>query len=145
MSPPVAGNGQREGVTAMDAWFTVSSTLVGLIVGGAATFLTTRAQLRIEAEHAYDRALRDLRLSHYQELFHLTETLPREWGTPGAPDRVDLVATRERFHGWFFGEEAGGMFLSQGAREVYFELQNELQSAAGSLSSDSTRIGEPFS
>src|SRR5512133_823512 len=80
MSAPVAGNGQREGVTAMDAWFTVSSTLVGLIVGGAATFLTTRAQLRIEAEHAYDRALRDLRLSHYQELFHLTEALPREWG-----------------------------------------------------------------
>jgi hypothetical protein len=120
----------------MDGWITISSAVSGLIVGGVITFLTTRAQLRIAAEHAYDRSLRDMRLPHYQQLFHLSESLPREWGAPGPPNKRQLLAVRERFHSWFFSENAGGMFLSLAAREAYFALQNELQTAASQLATD---------
>jgi hypothetical protein len=128
----------------MEMWL-ASSTLLGLVLGGAITFFTTRAQLRIEASHAYDRSLRDLRLSHYQALFHLTEVLPREWGATGPPQRGELIATRERFHAWYFSESAGGMFLSQSSRQAYFALQNDLQTAARSIADNSGVVGEPHS
>ena len=98
----------------MDAWIAVITTLGGIFAGGVVTYATTRSQLRIEAEHAYDRALRDLRLPHYQELFHLTRSMPREFlEFLEPPRRSDLVDLREKFHNWFFSEQAGGMFLSQ--------------------------------
>ena len=121
----------------MDAWIAVITALGGIFAGGVVTYATTRSQLRIEAEHAYDRALRDLRLPHYQELFHLTRSMPREFlEFLEPPRRSDLVDLREKFHNWFFGEQAGGMFLSQAAREAYFSLQNELQSVAGRMQTD---------
>jgi hypothetical protein len=128
----------------MDLWV-ASSTFVGLVVGGLVTFLSTRAQLRVEAAHAYDRSLRDLRLPHYQALFHLTESLPREWGAPGAPHRAELLTIRQNFHAWYFSDVAGGLFLSQAAREAYFAVANELQSVAGSLADDSAALDEPSS
>ncbi len=57
-------------------WASFISAAFGLLAGGAATYFTTRAQLRVEAEHAYDRSLR---LPHYQRLFHLTRVMPRGW------------------------------------------------------------------
>jgi hypothetical protein len=121
----------------MSAWIAVITALAGILAGGIVTYATTRSQLRIEAEHAYDRALRDLRLPHYQELFHLTRSMPREFlEFLEPPRRSDLVDFREKFHNWFFSEKAGGMFLSQAAREFYFDLQNELQSVAGRMQTD---------
>jgi hypothetical protein len=118
------------------------AALAGLLLGGVVTYVTTRAQLRAEAEHAYDRALRDLRLPHYQQLFHLTEGIPRQWRMSDAPSRVELLALREQFHNWYFSDQAGGMFLSQAARDAYFLLQNHLQSAAAHLTDDSQPVGE---
>jgi hypothetical protein len=103
-----------------------------------------RAQLRVQAEHAFDQTLRDLRMPHYQALFHLTEAVPRQWILKNAPNREELVSLRERFHAWYFSEQAGGMFLSQAARDAYFGLQNELQMAASHVSGEE-RIGEPSS
>jgi hypothetical protein len=127
----------------MTAWITVISALAGILAGGIVTYATSRSQLRIEAEHAYDRALRDLRLPYYQELFHLTRNIPREFlEFLEKPRRSDLLEIREQFHNWYFSEQAGGMFLSQAAREAYFFLQNELQSIARRMSTDSELVGE---
>jgi hypothetical protein len=57
----------------MAAWITLISALAGILVGGVVTYATSRSQLRTEAEHAYDRSLRDMRIPHYQQLFHLTK------------------------------------------------------------------------
>jgi hypothetical protein len=122
----------------MAAWITIVSALAGILAGGFVTYATSRSQLRLEAEHAYDRTLRDMRLPHYQQLFHLTKNLPREFLEE--PRRSELLDFREQFHDWYFGEQAGGMFLSQEARDAYFTLQNELQSVAGRLSADSERV-----
>ena len=124
----------------MAAWITIISTLAGILAGGVVTYATTRSQLRIQAEHAYDRTLRDMRLPYYQQLFHLTKNIPREFLK--APRQSELLNFREQFHNWYFGEQAGGMFLSQAAREAYFALQNELQSVAGRMPSDSELVGQ---
>lgn len=106
------------------------SALAGLLVGGAVSYVTSRAQLRVQAEHEYDRSLRDLRLPHYQRLFHLTERIPRQWLSSSVPDQARLRDIRETFHSWYFSEQAGGLFLSQAARDAYFALQNALQETA---------------
>jgi len=122
----------------MAAWITIISALAGILAGGVVTYFTSRSQLRIEAEHAYDRTLRDMRLPQYQQLFHRTKNIPREFSEE--PRRSDLLDFREQFHDWYFGEQAGGMFLSQAARDAYFALQNELQSIAGRMSADGDRV-----
>ena len=82
-------------------WASFISAAFGLLAGGAATYFTTRAQLRVEAEHAYDRSLRDLRLPHYQRLFHLTHVMPKEWLPSTIPRRMDLISIRENLRGWY--------------------------------------------
>ena len=95
----------------------------------------------MEAEHAYDRSLRDLRLPHYQRLFHLTRVMPREWLPSTIPSKVDVISIRESLRDWYFGEESGGMFLSQPARDWYFRLYDGLESAIAGLDDDA----EPLS
>jgi hypothetical protein len=120
----------------MTSWFPTFSAVIGLLAGGGITYMTSRAQIRIQAERDYDVALRDLRLPHYQVLFHLTGAIPREWWPSSALTRRDVLELRERFHDWYFGEGAGGLFLSQDARTAYSALQVELQEAARNLASD---------
>jgi hypothetical protein len=85
----------------MTSWFPAVSAVIGILAGGVFTYMTSRGQLRIQAEHDYDLALRDLRLPHYQELFHLTGAIPREWWPSSALTRRDVLALRERFHDWY--------------------------------------------
>lgn len=126
----------------MAAWITFVSALGGIIAGGTLTYFTSRSQLYIEAEHAYDRALRDLRIPHYQALFYLTGSIPRQWLTVERPRRPDLNKLREQLHHWYFSEQAGGMFLSRAASEAYFSMQNELQTIAARMTDDDQLIGE---
>jgi hypothetical protein len=123
-------------------WVTLFSAVIGVLAGGTATYFTSRSQLRIEAEHAYDLALRNIRLEHYQTLFHLTRSIPRQWLTVEIPRRSTLVELRKQFHNWYFSDRASGMFLSQAAREAYFSLQNELQSIAAGMTGDAESIDE---
>jgi hypothetical protein len=120
----------------MSDWISVATGLTGLLAGGAVTYLANRAQLRIEAEHAYDRALRDIRLPHYQQLFRLTRAMPREWLEETLPSRLELTAMRETFRDWYFSEGASGMFLSQGSRDQYFLLIDALETARAGLTGD---------
>ena len=121
----------------MTSWFTAIFAAIGAaLAGGVFTYMTNRNQLRIQARHDYDVALRDLRLPHYQELFHLTGAIPREWWPSSALAKRDVLALREQFHNWYFGGRAGGLFLSEDARTAYSALQSELQEAARHLASD---------
>lgn len=124
----------------MAVWASFISAAFGLLAGGAATYFTTRAQLRLEAEHIYDRSLRKLRLPHYQRLFHLTRVMPREWLPLTIPCKVDVISIRESLRDWYFGEESRGMFLSQPARDRYFRLYDELESAIAGLNDDAESL-----
>jgi hypothetical protein len=127
----------------MTTWFTTFFAVIGLLLGGVITYMTSRAQLRIQAERDYDVALRDMRLPHYQELFSITGTIPREWWQSSNLTRTEVLALRVRFHDWYYGEGAGGLFLSEDARTAYSELQVELQEAARNLASDGDLMCEP--
>lgn len=114
----------------VEALIGIAGVVLGAVAGTIATYLTTRSRMRWELVYAYDRELRDKRLPHYQKLFHITRALPREWRPDAVPSRDDLWRTREEFHDWFFAADAGGMFLTQPARDLYFGLQNGLEKAA---------------
>jgi len=103
--------------------------VLGALAGAIATYLTTRSTMRLELEHVYDRGLRDKRLERYQHLFHVSECLPRYWMPDEKPTRQDLRRFRQGFHEWYFGEEAGGMFLSPAAKDAYMRMMNALAEA----------------
>ncbi|WP_322751673.1 MULTISPECIES: hypothetical protein, partial [unclassified Frankia] len=99
---------------------------LGALAGAVATYLTTRSAMQLELEHSYDQTLRDKRLNRYQHLFHVSKCLPRYWLSAEAPTRQDLLRFRNEFHEWYFGEEAGGMFLTPAAKNLYMQLLNTL-------------------
>ncbi|MEU3623022.1 hypothetical protein [Amycolatopsis coloradensis] len=99
------------------------------ILGGIVTYLATRTKARLELVHAHDLTLRTERLIRYQRLFHLSGRLPRYWRPGEEPDRQTLASLREDLHEWYFGEEAGGLFLTQEAKTRYLRLQNALAEA----------------
>jgi predicted ribosomally synthesized peptide with SipW-like signal peptide len=82
----------------MTAWITLVSAIGGIIAGGTLTYFTSRSQIYIQAEHAYDQALRDLRIPHYQTLFHLTGSIPSYWVMVETPRRPELHKIREQLH-----------------------------------------------
>jgi hypothetical protein len=114
----------------MTALIGLVGALLGALAGAVATYLTTRSRLHLELEYSYDRTLQNKRLELYQQLFHVSRCLPREWLSTEAPTRDDLRRFRERFHDWYFGKEAGGMFLTQAAKDVYMPLMNMLEKTA---------------
>ena len=115
----------------MTAIIGFSGAILGVLLGAIATYLTARSSMRLTLEHAYDQALQGERLERYQELFHISRCLPRYW--PPAheePTRKDLRQYIERFHDWYFGEGAGGMFLTSAAKNIYMRLLNLLAELA---------------
>ena len=104
----------------------LASAVLGAGTGGLATYFATRSTMRLKLEHTYDRALRDKRLECYQDLFRVTRRLPRYWLPGEAPTIEDLRAFRENFHDWYFGDKAGGMFLTPLAKDAYMRMMNTL-------------------
>jgi hypothetical protein len=95
------------------------AAFIGSILGGfivaALAFITTRYTLL----HSYDQKLRDKRLERYQELFHLTQLFHRYYLIDEEPRRKDLEEFRRDCDTWYFGEAAGGMFLTKAAKDIY--------------------------
>ena len=115
-------------MTALIGFF---GAIFGALVGAIATYLTTRSNMRLTLEHSYDQALQSKRLERYQELFYISKCLPRYW--PPAheePKRKDLQQYIENFHDWYFGVDAGGMFLTSAAKDIYMRLLNLLAELA---------------
>jgi hypothetical protein len=105
------------------------SAALGALLGGAVTYLTTRSKLRLELAHAYDQAVREKRLARYQRLFHLSQVIPRYWRPGEEPSREQLLEICEKFHDWYFDDDAGGLFLTPQAMDVYMRLQTALATA----------------
>jgi hypothetical protein len=105
----------------MEVWIGLMSAGIGTIVGAAAgavaTTITTRNRVDLELRAEFDNELRRLRFPVYQALHAASERLPREWLPGNEPTRADLRALRETFHKWYFGPQAGGMLLSEKARQ----------------------------
>ncbi|GGL20035.1 hypothetical protein [Mangrovihabitans endophyticus] len=114
----------------MTALIGLAGVIVGALLSAITTYFTMRSTKRIELEHAYDRALRDKRLESYQRLFHVSKCLPRYWRAEETPTRQDLRRYRRDFHDWYFGEDAGGLFLSDAAKGAYLRLLNSLAEVA---------------
>lgn len=115
----------------MDVLVGAIGIVIGGLVGGLSTYFATRSRIDLEHRAAFDRELRGLRMPHYQALHHISECIPREWRDGDEPTRADLLSLRQTFHEWYFGSDAGGMFLTDEARDAYFDLQNELQVIGG--------------
>ncbi len=101
--------------------------LVGAAAGGLSVFLTTRAQMQRELAYTYDRELRARRMEAYVSLYKRTDKLPRYW--PINPERRELRDFSEAFHEWYFSE-AGGLFLSDDAKESYFSAMGVMATVA---------------
>jgi hypothetical protein len=145
----VAGLGQskhfgRQKDSVLELWIPLLSGAVGAILGAITgtigTLITTRRRVDLEQRVAYDKGLQELRLPHYKRLYHLTGSFPRRWRPGEEPSRADLRQIGNAFHGWYFGEEPGGIFLTVKGRDVYFTLMNAIMSAG-----DSTQGAEPIS
>lgn len=105
--------------------------ILGALVGAIATYLTTRSNMRLTLEHSYDQMLQGKRLERYQALFHASKCIPRYWPPWEAePKRADLRKYLQDFHEWYFGDDAGGMFLTPAAKDVYVKLLNLLAETA---------------
>ena len=105
--------------------------IVGALVGAIATYLTTRSTMRLTLEHSYDQTLQGKRLERYQALFQVTRCLPRYWPpNVESPKRKDLQQYILDFGDWYFGDGAGGMFLTEAAKASYMRLLNLLAEAA---------------
>jgi hypothetical protein len=104
----------------------VLGAVLGAFAGAIATYVTTRSTMQLQSELTYDKELRDIRLPHYQRLFHISRRIPRPGFYKKVPTRQDLLGFREEFHDWYFGEGAGGMFLPEVTRRLYFRLMDKL-------------------
>ncbi|TDB83627.1 hypothetical protein E1264_27675 [Actinomadura sp. KC216] len=115
----------------MTAFIGFFGAVLGALVGGVATYLTTRYNLRLTLEHSYDQTLQSKRLERYQALFHISKCLPRYWSPMDeTPSRQDLQQYIRSFHEWYFGEHGGGMFLTPAAKDLYIRLLNLLAETA---------------
>ena len=81
-----------------------------------------------ELAYTYDRELRARRIEAYMSLYKRTDKLPRYWRTN--PQRMELSDFSEAFEGWYFGE-AGGLFLSDEARQAYLSMLEVMATVAG--------------
>jgi hypothetical protein len=108
--------------------------VLGATVGAITTYFTTRSTMRLGLEQDYDKALRDIRVKGYQQLFHLTAQIPRHWLLTPEPTRAELMKIRVSFHDWYYGADAPGMFLARDSKNAYIALMNALDEALFEIS-----------
>jgi hypothetical protein len=121
-------NGAMTAATA--ALVGVVGTIVGAVAGTLITYWTTRSNMWLTLEHSYDQALQGKRLERHLELFHISRGLPRYWHQRRVPTRGELRRFSQECHNWYFGKEAGGMFLSPVAKQLYIRFLNRIAEAA---------------
>jgi hypothetical protein len=98
---------------------TVLGAGLGLLTGVVLALLGSRQRLEVE----YDIELRKHRIEAYQALWKILE--PLAYYSP--PSAVTYAVARDlsqALRSWYF--EVGGLFLSEGTREAYFDLQKGL-------------------
>ncbi|MGH3376721.1 MAG: hypothetical protein ACRDP6_18480 [Actinoallomurus sp.] len=130
----------------MPAFIGFFGAILGALLGAIATYITTRSNMRLTLEQSYDQTLQGKRLERYQALFHISKCLPRYWHPmEEEPKRKDFPQYIRDFHDWYFGEEAGGMFLTSAAKDIYMRLLNLLAEAAFAGEDADSAAGHPLS
>jgi hypothetical protein len=112
--------------------------LLGTAVGALATLLTGRAQMRRELQYSYDRELRTRRMDSYASLYRQTGNMPRYW--TNHPARSLLSTWASGLVDWYF-REAGGLYLSDPARDAYLSLF-EVMATIANHDSSGERLSE---
>jgi hypothetical protein len=109
------------------ALIAVVSGSLSAVVSAIVTYLSISVQVRKDLEAKYDLDLRAQRITVYKELWRLLEPLAKY----ARPDPFTPLGARElskELRRWYFG--TGGLFMSEGTRDAYFELQNGLRTFA---------------
>jgi hypothetical protein len=107
--------------------------IVGLIVGGVGTYFGLYWKIRKELIAQYDRDLRTERVKHYQDLWAATEFLAK-YSPPEPITRAGLERIAGALRHWYF--TGGGIFLSDRARDAYFEFQDSISEVLTSIARD---------
>ena len=98
---------------------TVLGAGLGLLTGVVLALLGSRQRLEVE----YDIELRKHRIEAYQALWKILEPLAY-YSPPSAVTYAVVRDLSQALRSWYF--EVGGLFLSEGSREAYFDLQKGL-------------------
>ncbi len=98
---------------------TVVGAGLGLLTGVVLALLGSRQRLEVE----YDIELRKHRIEAYQALWKILEPLAY-YSPPSAVTYAVASDLSQALRSWYF--EVGGLFLSEGSREAYFDLQKGL-------------------
>lgn len=108
----------------------VATGLASAIVGGVLTYVTTFKKIRLDLAAQYDADLRRDRIGVYKTLWKCTEPLAR-YARQQDFTHQDALTLATALRCWYF--EEGGIFLSEPARDAYFELQKALKTLHGDL------------
>lgn len=95
------------------------------VLGSRLRQLETRLTAALQAQAALDVDLRNKRVAVYEPLWRLGLDVARWPRNPELTD-ADLVGLHESLRDWYYGEAAGGMWLSAEARKAYGDLQEAL-------------------
>lgn len=112
--------------------------LIGVVLGGALGFFSTRWQTNRSARVASDAALRERRLGAYSQLWQLTGAFPKNpEGEQLEPAKIANLL--QELNGWYFS--IGGLVLSNDARQAYFLLIETLRGVRRTLLSSTAQCG----
>jgi len=103
---------------------TLITGLIGVASGAILTYFGAVLKFRKDLEAEYDKDLRNRRLDVYKDLWKHLKLLARyDRPEPLTPETLGelSVAMRE----WYF--EVGGLYLSEHARDIYFEIKKMIQ------------------
>ena len=94
-----------------------------------------RDQLEAQRElvYTYDRELKARRVEAYMSLYTRTATSRRYWRTN--PKRIELSDFSQAFDEWYFSE-AGGLFLSDAAKQAYLSMLEVMATVRGEGSAE---------
>lgn len=101
----------------------VASAVGSAVLAGALTYVTGVLKIRRDLAAKYDADLRHERIAVYKDLWKKLEPLAKY--APGkALTCSDVQKLAVALRAWYF--EEGGLYLSEPARQAYFDLQDGL-------------------
>jgi hypothetical protein len=106
------------------AWITLGTSLASAVGGSVLTYVATVLKIRQDLAAQYDADLRRDRIGVYKHLWKALEPLAR-YAPPGEFTFNKAHNLAVALRAWYF--EEGGLFLSEPARDAYFDLQKALK------------------
>lgn len=100
--------------------------VLGAVLGAIGGYLLLYMKVREELEAEYDKDLRAKRREVYAALWKLLQPLAK-YSPPEPLTLESLQRLSAALRKWYF--EVGGLYMSNGTRDAYFALQDELTCA----------------